>query len=167
MDKLLLKQKIKAGLTTRELANNFNVSQTTIRYWLKKYNLKTKHLARPRKKSTGKCLVCQKNIKENNICAGCSTKIRRYRNKREAVRIKGGKCEICGWTGPIAGFDFHHKDPSKKDFEIGNVANKAWTSIKKEIKKCRLLCRNCHSILHSSTTKNFLKVVENYKGNSF
>lgn len=36
-----LKKYCEEGLTSRAIANKENVSQTTIRYWLKKYNLKT------------------------------------------------------------------------------------------------------------------------------
>ena len=62
---------------------------------------------------------------------------------------------------------FHHKNPKEKDFIIGNVGNKSWDRIKIEMKKCILLCANCHMIEHS--TKNgekFLKEVMNYKGRS-
>ena len=41
MDKLKLEQDIKNGLSTRSLAKKYGIGQSTIRYWLKKYNLKT------------------------------------------------------------------------------------------------------------------------------
>ena len=71
----------------------------------------------------------------------------------------------CGWQGNQAAFQFHHKNSNKKDFLIGNVANKSWDKIKEELKKCDLLCANCHAIKHSAKNGDkFLKEVLNYKG---
>jgi predicted HNH restriction endonuclease len=59
---------------------------------------------------------------------------------------------------------FHHCK-GKKEFTIGEVANKAWNSIVKELDKCILLCANCHSIEHTSREDlKLLQEVENYKG---
>ncbi len=41
MDKKYLKQSVEDGLSTRRIAERFNVSQTTVRYWLKKHELET------------------------------------------------------------------------------------------------------------------------------
>lgn len=59
------------------------------------------------------------------------------------------KCEKCG-ENHIATLDFHHTDPSQKEFEIG-VAK--WNKMAKhkllnEISKCIVLCSNCHRKLH-------------------
>lgn len=71
----------------------------------------------------------------------------------------------CGWHGNQAALQFHHLDPSKKDFIIGNVANKSWDAIKLEMQKCVLLCANCHTIKHSSKGEQlFLNEAMNYKG---
>ena len=44
-------------------------------------------------------------------------------------------------------------------------ANKSWDSIKKEMKKCILLCANCHAIEHSTKLgEKFIKEALNYKG---
>ena len=59
----------------------------------------------------------------------------------------GGRCSDCGWVGPQAGFSFHHL--GNKEFAIGMVANRSWEAIKKELKKCVLLCVRCHTIKHS------------------
>ena len=71
----------------------------------------------------------------------------------------------CGWQGDQAALQFHHTDPRKKDFIIGNAANKNWDVIKKELKKCVLLCANCHMVYHSSKVGDkFLKEAMEYKG---
>lgn len=116
------------------------------------------------------CKLCNNKYKDyqgknRSRCGSCNTKIRRFRAKAAAVKHLGGKCTKCGWTSDQAAFQFHHTEPNKKDFIIGNVANKNWEKIKIELNKCILLCANCHSIKHS--TKNneiFLSEALNYKG---
>lgn len=101
-------------------------------------------------------------------CGSCNTKIRRYRTKAAAIKLLGGKCIDCGWNGNQAALQFHHTDPKKKDFMIGNVANKKWEGIKNEIKKCVLLCANCHMIRHSTKDGElFLKEAFAYRGKKF
>ena len=41
MDKEILKKQIKKGYSSYKISESLNKSQTTIRYWLKKHNLKT------------------------------------------------------------------------------------------------------------------------------
>ena len=116
------------------------------------------------------CKLCNGTIKNNkhanrSRCGSCNTKIRRFRAKAAAIKYLGGKCERCGWFGNQAALQFHHKDSKTKDFEIGNVANKSWDSIKTEMQKCILLCANCHMIEHSTKNEEiFLKEATNYKG---
>jgi hypothetical protein len=45
--------------------------------------------------------------------------------------------------------EFHHLDPSEKDFVIATAA-KSWgkNRILKEMKKCEVLCANCHRKHH-------------------
>lgn len=92
-------------------------------------------------------------------------KIRRFRMKTEAVRLKGGKCFNCGWAGNIAAFQFHHRDPTQKEFGISSNPKVSWEKYWNEVEKCDLLCANCHAIHHAGTIdKQFLKDVESYKG---
>lgn len=60
----------------------------------------------------------------------------------------GGKCEQCGYSTYLGALDFHHKDPSQKDFTIGNRDFRLEQCIE-EAKKCVLLCSNCHRELHA------------------
>jgi uncharacterized OB-fold protein len=91
------------------------------------------------------------------------TKIRRFILKREAVKLLGGKCKKCQWSGSLAGFHFHHRNPKEKSFLVGNTTN--WERFWKEVQKCDLLCSICHDILHCDYENNqFLEDVEKYKG---
>jgi hypothetical protein len=72
----------------------------------------------------------------------------RRRTKFKLIEYKGGKCERCGYNEDCAScYDFHHIDPSTKEFRIGGKTL-AFEKLKKEVDKCMLLCRNCHSWIH-------------------
>lgn len=55
-------------------------------------------------------------------------------------------CEDCGFTGPSWVFDFNHRDPKTKDFNISKAVNSGLSKerVMKEIEKCEFLCANCH-----------------------
>ena len=87
----------------------------------------------------------------SSCCKQCTSKTlieRTRKNKEAAVKYKGGKCEDCGLVTDIYGvYDFHHLDPSKKEYAFGTKMKKL-ESIKQELDKCVLLCSNCHRIRH-------------------
>lgn len=69
--------------------------------------------------------------------------------KEVAVEYLGGKCSICGYDKCIAALDFHHVDPTQKDFNISQYYKKDFTDeLKAELDKCILICANCHRELH-------------------
>lgn len=76
----------------------------------------------------------------------------RTRTKDKAVAYKGGKCCRCGYDRCVRALDFHHVDPSKKDFAVSRVS-KSWAVIKAELDKCILLCSNCHREFHDGMWK--------------
>lgn len=82
-----------------------------------------------------------------------NTKILEFAKKLKAINLLGGKCEICGDVD-FFHMCFHHIDPNKKECEINKMINKNWMKIEKELFKCKLLCRNCHSELHFREQKS-------------
>lgn len=46
--------------------------------------------------------------------------IRQRRLKIELIKFCGGKCEICGFIGCPASYDFHHKDSMDKELIMTN-----------------------------------------------
>jgi len=68
--------------------------------------------------------------------------------KEMAVEHAGGSCERCGYDGYIGALEFHHKDPTQKDFSIA-TNSKGWETIREEVDKCMLLCSNCHKEVHA------------------
>lgn len=72
----------------------------------------------------------------------------RQRRKQELVYIMGGKCSLCGYDKCIAALDFHHTDPNNKKFQLSSGNCRSWEEDIDEIKKCALLCSNCHREVH-------------------
>jgi hypothetical protein len=64
------------------------------------------------------------------------------------------KCTKCGFSH-VATLDFHHTDPTLKDGNIHRfVSNGQFAKAYEEIKKCIVLCANCHRIHHYLEKKN-------------
>lgn len=83
-------------------------------------------------------------------CNTCENRIHREKRKRKLIDCKGSKCEICGYDKCLGALEFHHLDPSKKEFQLNvNYASQAWEIVKKEIDKCILVCANCHREIHT------------------
>ena len=58
------------------------------------------------------------------------------------------KCSRCEENNPVC-LDFHHKNPSEKEYVINRMIRTfGWSRIMKEIKKCEVLCSNCHRKEH-------------------
>ena len=73
----------------------------------------------------------------------------KYRDLIRDIKIASGGCSICG-EAHLACLQFHHRDPDQKDFAINraSVLKIPIDLLKIEIKKCVLLCANCHAKLH-------------------
>lgn len=56
-------------------------------------------------------------------------------------------CIVCGESEPVC-IDFHHIDPSTKDFTISKHTSSGKNKLLIEIQKCVCLCANCHRKLH-------------------
>jgi hypothetical protein len=56
-------------------------------------------------------------------------------------------CEKCGYNKNFSALEFHHKDPSEKEFSF-SYQSISYKRLKPEIDKCILLCSNCHKEEH-------------------
>ena len=75
---------------------------------------------------------------------------RRKKVRQMAVEYKGGRCERCGYSKCIEALEFHHANPSGKDFSISdNGYTRGWSKVREELDKCILLCANCHREIHA------------------
>lgn len=79
----------------------------------------------------------------------------RYRLKEKYRQSLGGKCLICGYNKCQNALQFHHLDPKTKKFTVSDAfSRKSYPreQIDEEVKKCILVCANCHFEIHSGIT---------------
>ncbi|NQS88821.1 helix-turn-helix domain-containing protein, partial [Patescibacteria group bacterium] len=74
-----------------------------------------------------------------------ATYIRVWANKIRAINFLGGRCKNCG-DGNVFHLVFHHTKDKDKNFS--EIKDRRWSVVLNEIKKCTLLCGNCHRELH-------------------
>lgn len=67
-------------------------------------------------------------------------------NKRRLVEAHGGRCMDCGESYPPFVFDFDHRNPADKEFNIATRTRNAWDELLAESLKCDLVCSNCHRL---------------------
>jgi hypothetical protein len=74
----------------------------------------------------------------------------RRSTKSRIIESMGGGCVCCGYNRCQSALALHHLDPSQKDFGLGAIraSIKGWKTIVEEIKKCVLVCHNCHCEIH-------------------
>lgn len=75
----------------------------------------------------------------------------RKSTKQRIIDSMGGKCQICEYNKCQEALELHHINPDEKEFGLGKVvANpKSWEKIVNELRKCILLCSNCHREVHA------------------
>ena len=69
------------------------------------------------------------------------------RKKIFAVEQMGGKCCICGYNKCVSALEFHHVE-KKNEAPSYIIARWPWERVIEELKKCILVCSNCHRELH-------------------
>jgi hypothetical protein len=73
------------------------------------------------------------------------------RKKQNAVNHFGGKCQICGYNRCLDALEFHHVDKNLKEEAPAYIIMRwSWKRAFEELKKCILICSNCHRELHSN-----------------
>ena len=117
-----------------------------------KFNLDTSSFVRPTECVCETCgreyIYDRKKGHTRKRCNSCAVNERRFKLKQKCVEYKGGACECCGYNKCLRSLDFHHLDPTTKDFTISGSHSRSWSSIKSELDKCILVCRNCHGEIH-------------------
>jgi hypothetical protein len=166
MTKEKLQDYISKDYSSYDIARAENKGQTTIRYWLKKHNLKTEGDIRYQKIIKGKINFCCGACKEykpidnfykktkdtyHSYCKNCFNEYVKQRwkdRKLKSIEYKGGKCSSCGYNKCPNVLEFHHRDPTQKEFEGKELRQMSWDKVIKELDKCDLLCSNCHRERH-------------------
>lgn len=84
------------------------------------------------------------------------TNDKRKRAKKILVASMGYSCQVCGYDRCISSLDFHHVNPEEKKSLISRLLScttSKYPEIVKELKKCILLCKNCHHEFHEGIIK--------------
>ena len=105
----------------------------------------------------------------NRTVVSSNERVKQWRQntKIKMVEAMGGQCQCCGYDKCIRALAFHHIDPSEKDIGFGEIRSnpKSWNKIVEELRKCILVCHNCHSEIHAGIRDlpdNFSKFNEEY-----
>lgn len=162
-----LSELIETGATSEEIAVALGLSRSTVRYWLKRYGLRTHYAAGRRPSETSRAakqvgaleviMECARHGQTGfwlegrgyYRCKRCrSEAVARRRRKVKAILVAeaGGSCVLCGYDRHLGAPEFHHLDPATKRVEINakGVAL-ALATLREEASKCVLLCANCHA----------------------
>ena len=81
-------------------------------------------------------------------CHNAYTRERFERRKREAIAYKGGACQDCGGVFHPSVYEFHHRDPDRKDLTGNQIKRASWARVRAELDGCDLLCANCRRLRH-------------------
>src|SRR5918995_6614290 len=126
-----LERLLAAGLSLREVADRLDRSLATVRHWMKRYELKS-NARRKRGSENGprEAISRCKHHGETSFvregrgyyrCKRCRIERvsqRRRQIKRKLVEEAGGKCLICGYDRCQQVLQFHHLDPTAKEFHL-------------------------------------------------
>jgi hypothetical protein len=77
-------------------------------------------------------------------CVGEAVTRRLQKVKRILVEEAGGCCAVCGYNRCMVNLHFHHVDRALKAFGISVATGKSIAAYREELKKCVLVCANCH-----------------------
>jgi DNA-binding CsgD family transcriptional regulator len=154
-----LERLVNAGLTLREIADQLDRSVSTVRHWMGRHELKT--AGHRRRRPTGDPsraeMACRRHghttfVREGRgyyRCGQCRIEAvskRRQIVKRKLVEEAGGKCSVCEYARCQQALQFHHLDPSTKEFHLGDKGiSRSLARSRAEARKCILLCANCHA----------------------
>lgn len=154
-----LEELVDEGLSTRAIAERLDVSQSTVRHWLRRHGLASQWGHRPAAGSPREITRrCRRHGTTTFAATGSAGYYRCKRCRAEAVarrrrRVKailveeaGGSCRLCDYDRSLSALHFHHLDPTTKSFGIARAGfTHSLAKAREEARKCVLLCSNCHA----------------------
>lgn len=90
---------------------------------------------------------CTNKFKGKSTTVSKSERVVNYRQRIKIALCAANqnKCLVCGIKDDVAIYDFHHLDPSTKDFGISSSnTTRSRQAYADEAKKCIMVCANCH-----------------------
>ena len=96
------------------------------------------------------------NMREKNDIRSAKHRASRrgYRQKFLQRVLRKNVCSVCGYDDPIV-LEFDHINPEEKVSSVSGMLAKGYEMerIKNEMRKCRILCANCH-VRHTHKQNN-------------
>ena len=171
IDRETLAALVEEGLSTRQISERLEVSQSTVRHWLRQHGLRTLRARRANAKgirgvhadrTTMKCPrhgVTEFWLEARGIyrCLRCrSEAVSRRRRKLKEILVSeaGGRCGLCGYDRYIGALQFHHLPGEGKQYGLADRGlTRSLEAVRAEASKCVLLCANCHSEVEAGMVK--------------
>ena len=77
------------------------------------------------------------------------SKQKRIDNWKRTFKFFGArKCMICEIESNMPIYELHHHDQDGKETNISSIMHHSWSKVENELRKCILVCANCHRMLH-------------------
>lgn len=89
----------------------------------------------------------KRNPEKYRIYMNAYMKNRYMRRREEALAALGGICNKCGSKENL---EFDHINSREKEFTLAKASSFSEIRWQKELLKCQLLCRTCHTEKHKS-----------------
>lgn len=64
------------------------------------------------------------------------------------IKLLGGCCSKCGYNKNYTALEFHHIKDKSFGLDSRKISNTSMDKLLNELKKCILLCSNCHKEHH-------------------
>jgi transposase len=160
----LLERLVNDGMTIVEIAAKLDLGKSTVRHWLRRYGLRTAGSRRIETKRAAKdegLAVIEAACPAHGVtafavegrgyyrCKRCrAERVSNWRRKLKEMLVEeaGGRCCICGYNRYLGALQFHHIDPDNKVLTISrNGVTQSIRALRREARKCALLCSNCHA----------------------
>lgn len=121
------------GLSVQEVAKQVNRARNTVRV---------------------RIITRKQNERTESYTEYMSKYIYNYKKRIKNILVKehGGKCTQCGYDKNVKALQFHHLDPKQKLFGLASTTQ-SLDKCRKEMKKCILVCANCHIELEDEIFK--------------
>ena len=160
---------VMAGLTLSVIAKELAISQESVRRWIDRHELpqpievrRAQVEAALRDGESYVMRTCRRHGRTEYALVGSEKRPRCKKCRSEAVarrrrKVKqtlvdemGGRCVLCGYDECLNALEFHHRDPTKKEFGVAmRGITRAIDAIRAEVEKCVLLCSNCHAAVEA------------------
>lgn len=159
-DRAMLERLAVGGATLREMAETLDRSISTVRYWLRRWEIERADRSRrvdPERAPKSVERRCarhgltafhleRRGYYRCSLCRQQQVSAWRRRVKATLVEESGGRCRLCGYSRCQAALEFHHLDRTQKTFALSHQGiTRSLQKARDEAQKCLLLCANCHA----------------------